>query len=83
MKRMVVSILALTAVFSIFAGPVARAQDKKAQDDKSQNENKPEIFLPELRYDFGKVFEQEKYEHDFVVKNRGKADLVIDRVKPG
>lgn len=78
MRRMVMSVLALTAVFSLLAGPVARAQDEKSTDG-----NKPEIFLPELRHDFGKVFEQEKYEHDFVVKNRGKADLVIEKVKPG
>ena len=43
----------------------------------------PEIFIPKLRHDFGKVFERESYAHDFVVRNRGKADLLIDNVKPG
>jgi hypothetical protein len=49
----------------------------------AEEELKPEIFLPQIRKDFGKVFEQEKYEHDFIVRNRGKADLVIQKVKPG
>lgn len=43
---------------------------------------KPALFLPQLRHDFGKLFEQDKYVHDFVVKNRGNADLVITDVKP-
>jgi hypothetical protein len=46
-------------------------------------EPQPEIFIPVMKYDFGDLFEQESYEHTFVVKNRGKADLVIDHVKPG
>ncbi len=43
----------------------------------------PEIVIPKLRHDFGKVFEREAYAHDFVVRNRGNADLLIDNVKPG
>ena len=71
MRRMIFLSLFALAVFSMAAGVVA-------QDDLQ-----PEIFLPQIRHDFGKVFEQETYEHDFIVQNRGKADLVIERVKPG
>lgn len=46
-------------------------------------EQQPEIVIPKIVYDFGQVFEQETYEYSFVVQNRGKADLVIDNVKPG
>jgi hypothetical protein len=73
MKRMVVAGLVLSAALSFMTGPLARADE----------ELKPAIYLPQIRYDFGKVFEQDMYEHDFVVKNRGKADLVIEQVKPG
>lgn len=65
----------IVALLVLAAAPVV-AQDKKA-------DLKPEMYLPETKFDFGKVFEQEKYEHDFVVRNNGKADLVIQNVKPG
>ncbi|HEU4364928.1 MAG TPA: DUF1573 domain-containing protein [Candidatus Krumholzibacteria bacterium] len=45
--------------------------------------NKPSIEIPRMRQDFGEVFERAKYEYSFVVRNRGKADLVIEDVKPG
>jgi hypothetical protein len=47
------------------------------------DELQPSMFIPKMRHDFGNVFEQEKFEYDFVVKNRGKADLIIQNVKPG
>jgi len=43
----------------------------------------PTIVIPKIRHDFGSVFEMEKYEYDFVVRNTGKADLLIEEVKPG
>jgi hypothetical protein len=46
-------------------------------------EQQPEIVIPKMRHDFGSVYEQETYEYHFVVRNKGKADLVIDDVKPG
>ena len=49
----------------------------------ADGEPQPKIHIPHVRYDFGKVFEQETYEHDFKVMNRGTADLVIADVKPG
>lgn len=47
------------------------------------DEAKPELFMPEMRKNFGTVFEADTYDHAFVVGNRGKADLVIEDVKPG
>ena len=46
-------------------------------------EPQPGIVIPKMRHDFGPVFERETYEYSFVVQNKGKADLVIDSVKPG
>jgi len=47
------------------------------------DELQPNIVIPKMVHDFGKVYEQETYEYLFTVRNRGKADLVIDNVKPG
>lgn len=73
MRRMVILSAGFFAVLSMLTGPLALAQDDLT----------PKIHLPQIRHDFGKVFEQEKFEHDFIVKNTGKADLVIEKVKPG
>lgn len=43
----------------------------------------PVAEVSETTFDFGEVFEQKLYEHVFVVRNRGKAELLIEDVKPG
>jgi hypothetical protein len=42
----------------------------------------PKIEIPETRKDFGRVFERKEYVHDFVVYNRGDANLEIKSVRP-
>lgn len=42
----------------------------------------PSVELPTMRIDLGKVYERDKYEYSFAVRNKGTANLVID-VKPG
>jgi hypothetical protein len=49
----------------------------------AQEPLQPKIYIQKMRHDFGKTYEQETFEHTFIVKNRGQADLVIDNVKPG
>jgi len=73
MRQTVARLAALSTVLMLVMSVAALADEEQA----------PSIFIQQLRYDFGTVFEQDKYEHEFVVKNRGKADLVIDKVKPG
>jgi len=46
-------------------------------------EKQPKIVIDEMIYDFGAVYEQAKLSHAFIVRNEGKADLVIESVKPG
>jgi len=43
----------------------------------------PKIVIPQIRHDLGDIFELEKYEYAFVVRNTGRADLLIEEVKPG
>jgi hypothetical protein len=55
-----------------------------AQNGKAESKGpKPSIEIPEMRHDLGKIFEREKYEYTFTVRNRGNGDLVIEEVKPG
>ena len=49
----------------------------------TDEENQPVMVLDEIMYDMGKIFEQDLYNHVFVVKNSGKSDLIINNVKPG
>jgi len=49
----------------------------------SAEDLRPKISIQDLRQDLGDVYEQAKYDYVFVVRNRGKADLVIEDVKPG
>ncbi len=43
----------------------------------------PLAVTPEERHEFGAVAEGTVLQYDFVVKNEGSAELVIDRVAPG
>jgi hypothetical protein len=43
----------------------------------------PSCLIEELRRDLGEVFEQDKYVHEFKVKNVGDANLEIISVRPG
>jgi len=46
-------------------------------------EPQPRILISNPNYNFGRIFEAEKYSHVFEVKNTGEALLKIERVKPG
>lgn len=72
--RKMLSCLTLVCVIAIIASSVAIASDEEPQ---------PSILIEEMRHDMGEVYEQENYKYAFKVKNVGKADLVIDSVKPG
>ncbi len=48
----------------------------------ARSQGQPKIDIPETRHDFGRVFERKQYIHEFMVYNRGDADLVINNVRP-
>lgn len=73
-RRTVITVLALVLTL---AGGVSALRAKNGSGPS------PKIEVIDVKYDFGRVFEGEKYEHTFTVRNRGGADLVIDDVKPG
>jgi hypothetical protein len=62
-------------ILSILLISLASANDEQ--------KNKPVLFMETLINDLGKVFEQDNYQYLFKVQNKGKADLLIENVKPG
>ena len=68
------SLFLVTTFLVAFSGPVVLGQDEDPQ---------PRIAIEQMRHDFGEVFEQKAYKATFTVKNTGKADLRIKKVKPG
>jgi len=75
----------LSLALAIAGVVVAQEASKPAEPAKKEVATgpRPIIEIPKMRQDFGDVFERDKFEYTFVVKNRGKADLVISDVKPG
>jgi hypothetical protein len=74
MNRIAKGAMAILLVTAVLLGSLVAALADEPQ---------PEIFIPKMRHDFGDVYEQESFEYTFVVRNKGKADLVIESVKPG
>lgn len=56
---------------------------EKNQQSKVKGEKLPEIFLETSEYDAGEVYEGTSVTHSFIIKNKGKGDLLIKKVKPG
>jgi len=43
----------------------------------------PAAVLPEVHYRFGTAIEGETVRHDFILQNKGSADLKIEKIKTG
>lgn len=87
-KAIVMLIAVWCMLFSVIP---SYADDKAAQPQTAQPasvppvspEKAPAVFLPEEKYEFQPVAEGVEVVHDFVVQNKGTADLEILAVKPG
>ncbi len=55
----------------------------KEQQPEVANEDQPEIFIETSEHDAGEVYEGTEVNHSFIVKNKGKGELRINKVKPG
>ncbi|MBI2432684.1 MAG: DUF1573 domain-containing protein [Candidatus Hydrogenedentes bacterium] len=71
------SAVAVLIAASVWLVPAAVAQDAPA----AAPQGGPKIESPEPEFDFGSIDNEEKVEHDFVIKNVGDALLEIARVK--
>lgn len=47
------------------------------------DEKKPSIYIGEKTVNMGLIYEERDVSHDFVVENRGNAELHILRIKAG
>jgi len=68
----------LLSIAIIFGLTLSAAAGLGAQDDAE-----PAAFFPQTLYEFSPVLDGEKVVHEFVVQNKGKATLNIERVKTG
>ncbi len=66
----------LFAVCLIFSAANSFGKDAPPSDQ-------PKIEIPEPTYKFEQVLEGTEVLHDFVVQNKGTAELIIKKVKPG
>jgi hypothetical protein len=60
-------------------GPLAQSPSAQAADGPPQ----PVIVMPEVEFLAGEVDPSSTISHEFLVKNEGPGDLVIDKVVPG
>jgi hypothetical protein len=67
----------ICAILCIIASGVAAPMITKAQVGS------PEAVLPEAEYRFGTTIEGETVRHDFILRNKGKTDLKIEKIKTG
>lgn len=49
----------------------------------AQDDGKPNAVIEETAVDLGQIYEQEKYTHEYTIKNTGNAKLYVTKVKPG
>jgi len=72
----------------IFAGqkentPPESIQRKDAATDTGETIAVPDMVLKNNAYDVGEVYEGTPVTHTFIIKNRGKGELLLQSVKPG
>lgn len=49
----------------------------------ASSQDAPVLEILDTVYDFGEINEDKEVAHEFVVRNRGKAELKINEVRPG
>jgi hypothetical protein len=72
MNRMLAAVLCLAAVFGASARGLVAEEAARV----------PRISISPERFDFGSVLPEKELTREFVVRNVGSADLVIEKVAP-
>jgi hypothetical protein len=77
--------LSLTTSVSQEKKAIATPKDRavKKQQTEAVSANQPAIVIEAKEYDAGEVYEGDEVIHSFIVKNKGKGELHINKVKPG
>jgi hypothetical protein len=80
----VLALVLMLPVASLAQTPPPMQQPNSAKPAApAPGEKRPVIEIPATSFDFGDLYHQDQYTHAFTVKNTGKADLLIEDVKPG
>lgn len=74
------AILLMVLIVAILAGAVHTLGAGSGADGSAPGAS---VFFPEKSFEFQPVIEGAKVIHDFVVRNRGSAPLVISDVRTG
>jgi hypothetical protein len=82
---MVVVVALGNTTVSFSEGKSAADKSFPAKEQKSEvaSADQPKMVIDPAEHDAGEVFEGTLVKHDFLVKNKGKADLLIEKVNPG
>ncbi len=79
-----VGILCVTHSFSQEKPAISATKPAVTQQQPEvANEDQPEIFIETSEHDAGAIYEGTEVTHSFIVKNKGKGELRINKVKPG
>ena len=75
-KRLLRLVAGVLFIVALARAPIALAQQTVA------GEASPKVVVSQTTYNFGNVFRGEGISYVFVIKNEGKADLVIEEFTP-
>ena len=54
-----------------------------AKGGQAEQSAEPKLVIPSFTHDFGEIKAGTPITHSFIIKNQGKADLLIKNVAPG
>ena len=74
-------ILCLTVVL-IGMGKTLAQDMAQGKEGKSPKDPAPKLVVDSMVYDYGEVIRGETIIHTFVIRNKGKADLIIKKAQP-
>jgi hypothetical protein len=67
------AVILTAVVLSVAAPPAALSKEEKV----------PVAYIEEKVVDVGQIYEEKDVEHEFIIENRGNAELHILRIKAG
>ena len=81
--RSVILCLILCLIVVLTGKGKGLAQDMtQGKEEKSPNGPTPKLVVDSMVYDYGEVMRGETISHTFVIRNKGKAELIIKKAQP-
>jgi hypothetical protein len=70
------------AVVLIGMGKILAQDMTQGKEEESPNGPTPKLVVDSMVYDYGEVMRGEMINHTFVIRNKGKAELIIKKAQP-